>query len=618
MRRSRLPLILVVACACARAPAWQTPDAYALEGVTFAGTGFRAVELDGYGTARGPHWPLRSMPPLIAEDVPEYYRLHGAPAAFLAGSTPAADVVARVPHAWNGAVTVTASAPGWRFTGEGNARQGELRARVVSDRPLPHVVQRVAGLRLEWRASHGSGAVTLGVSRATWYVLLGEPRAPLLHTALELAAAHAQGATDEAELVAGVWSAFARRDVRRARDGRPLRYYGEYLDGAPAELRRLLLSGTGQCVAWSHLLHAAVAAHGVDAEITGVLPPEGGRIYLGPWRFHEGTRFIEAGENGVAESEPAGDDVAFLERGRGVPHARIWAPEPLPIGRLGGDDTLAYMVGRNGLAETRVDTALALPLLARGFGLEQQPAYELETGADITPRGDDMIATRQGKRFLLTGANGVLETDAAPGLRPTAGWLPVVGEGSTALRVQGALPRPWPLTDLGGDDREWGWRLTTGGNGVSQTRGAATGRGQPHAAVIGPGPNGIIDTPPGGDDRTIDVTDYLRAAPAGYAFVSGLSAWPEPGAEAQQNPWPPTEYPNHVLVRIGDRFFDPSFGRGPFASPLDWERALLAGVGVRVLRHGEALLLDGRPAHAVRRADGTRQLTRFVAMEPPH
>lgn len=597
MRRRHLTLLLLLS-ACAL-PQRSSPP-YTIESLTFTGPGFRAVELDGYGTARGPHWPFRSQPPLVAEDVPEYYRLHGPPVAYLVGSRMAADIVARVPWSWRGEVTLR----GGPFRGAGEAVDGVVRAHVIADDTLPAEVVKRARWRVSWEASFGGARVSLGTSSASLYTLLDEPKGPVLHTALEFTT---ESTKSTEKLIADVWANFSKRDVRRARDGRALKYYGEFRDGAPAELRRMLISGTGQCVAWAYLLYAALAAHGVDAAVVGVYPPEHGRLYIQPWRFIDGTRFVEAGANGVVETSAAGDDVAYIGVGRGVPHARIWTPEPLPIGRLSGDDTLAYMVGENGIAESFIDTAFALPLLARGFGLEMQRAYEV-TGS-VTPRGDDIVANG----FLLTGANGVLETERQPGMTPVREWEPVVGRGATNLRVQAALPRGWHVDHRGGDDYERDWLHTTGENGVSETRGALYGQGRPHAVAIGAGANGRIDSTPGGDDRTIDLQEF---APADY--VSPFNLWPLRGARAQHNDWPPADFPNHVLVKVDGMYYDPSYGAGPFESELAWERAQLAGVGMRVQRGDQVVRVGEDVAYAVRRQDGRTLLARYVPMRPPN
>jgi hypothetical protein len=193
----------------------------------------------------------------------------------------------------------------------------------------------------------------------------------------------------------------------------------------------------------------------------------------------------------------------------------------------------------------------------------------------------------------------------------------VIGHGSTSLNVQSALPRGWPITELGGDDREWHWLIDTGQDGVSQTLGARQGQGRAHAVVIGAGANGVIDGSPGGDDALVDLAQYLADARPGFAYVSAFNMWPLPGPGAQHNPWPPVEYPNHVLVQVGDNWYDPSYGTGPFGSVLEWERASLAAVGVRMQRAGALSRLGEQVLYAVRRSDGASQLTHTEPLPPP-
>jgi hypothetical protein len=51
-----------------------------------------------------------------------------------------------------------------------------------------------------------------------------------------------------------------------------------------------------------------------------------------------------------------------------------------------------------------------------------------------------------------------------------------------------------------------------------------------------------------------------------------------PGIPGQNNPEPPPAFHTHYIVRQGGRFYDPSYGAGPFPDPLAWEAAAIDGL----------------------------------------
>lgn len=603
--------------------------------VTFGGQGFHVVEMDGYGVARGAHWPVRAELPAVSPDLPDYYRKRGSPVSWVRGAAPEAVIEARVPAAWQGDVHVTGSSDALTFSGTGTASDGRLRAVVRSEHALPDEIAVFDSLAIHWSAAHGGDVRALGATTNPMYVLFGPPTAPLLHTPLHISSTRAAGMSDTAAIVAAVWSEFADREVRRARDGLALRYYGLLNDKAPAELRGFLISGTGQCVAWSYFLYAALGSHGIPSEIIMVSPPQLGRIYVGRWGFAEGRHFVDAGPNGVVETAAAGDDVSYFPVGTSVPGAPVFHAEPIEPVRLEGDDEWLprdcetcvggfYMSGPNGLVDTKLDPARAVPVIARGFGLENQRVYQLLEGTDpasIQLGGDDEIARHIKITYVMSGPNGILETPRQPGMRDGRAtgsrWDPVLGQGPTSIRFPTAIPLPHPLPPVAGDDLDRGWWLDSGEDGVSQTPGAHIGTGTPFVIGIGAGGNGRIDSRPAGDDRVVDLSEFLELAPAEHDYVSFRNTWPLRDEGGQSNPRPPTDYPNHVIVQVGERYYDPSYGTGPFDSQLAWEQASLAGVGQRMKRDGEFVMFNGRIQMVTRRFDGTRTLTSFGTMLPP-
>ncbi|GEM_PF-5294273 len=645
---------LLGAAGAAGTPAWggsirsaaPAAAAAAAEGlsVTFGGDGYFPVEMDGYGRASGPHWPVEAALPAISPDLPDYYRTRGAPVAYLRGATPTLTLSTPAPAGLAADAARSAAEPlsvegvgprGIRFRGAARwvpagggagAPAPRLVAEVRAEKPLPDTTDAFPTFDIAWSVLQGKDKrrLSLGTSRSSLYVLRDRPIGPLLHTPVHLAATRARGVTDPAEATRRIWEPFARRDVRRVRDDLRLTYYGFPNDSAPAELRRMLVSGTGQCVAWSYLLYAALGSQGIASEVTLIAPPQRGRIYVGDWRFFEGRRFIDTGENGVAETPVQGDDVALILPGKGQPYARLWTASLLAVGNLQGDDTGKYSVGPNGIADTAIDTGTAICLIPRGFGLENQRAYMLKPGADpatVRLGGDDTLVRQINTTYVLTGPNGILETEWQPSMqegRATgANWEPVIGRGATGIRVESALPRAGAVPRPGGDDRAGPWWVDTGADGVSQTEGASRGRGAPFTIAVAPGPNGVLDTVPKGDDQVRDLSEYLDLAPPGYDFVNRFSLWPPATTPAQNNDNPPPDYPNHMILKAGDRYYDPSYGKGPFATPLDWERASLAGVGVRIQKQGENVRFQDRIVMVVRRSDGKTPLTSFLKTLPP-
>src|SRR5690606_24236638 len=244
----------LVGCAVLSSPA-HTPRTGELVALTFHGPGFHPVEMDGYGLARGPHFPVRAELPLVSPDLPRYYLENGAPIAYLRGSRPEATLEAAGPEDWSGDVAVHGVGEGWRLDGAGIAEHGRLRATVRASEPLPDAIDLVERFTIDWTAEHRGNRLAIGRSANSLYVLRAPPTSPLVHTPLHIAATNARGVQDEDSIVARIWHEFTDREVRRVRDGRVLRYYGEWNDKAPAELRRMLVGGTGQCVAWSYLLY---------------------------------------------------------------------------------------------------------------------------------------------------------------------------------------------------------------------------------------------------------------------------------------------------------------------------------------------------------------------------
>lgn len=63
-----------------------------------------------------------------------------------------------------------------------------------------------------------------------------------------------------------------------------------------------------------------------------------------------------------------------------------------------------------------------------------------------------------------------------------------------------------------------------------------------------------------------------------FTHVMGTECVELPGIPGQNNPNPPPAFFNHFIVRHGGRFYDPSYGAGPFADQVSWEAAAIDGL----------------------------------------
>ena len=55
----------------------------------------------------------------------------------------------------------------------------------------------------------------------------------------------------------------------------------------------------------------------------------------------------------------------------------------------------------------------------------------------------------------------------------------------------------------------------------------------------------------------------------------------KPGIPGQNNANPKSTFANHIVVEIGGKIYDPSYGTGPFNNLLAWEDASVAGFTMR-------------------------------------
>ncbi|MCK0130828.1 hypothetical protein MWU59_04845 [Flavobacteriaceae bacterium F08102] len=561
--------------------------------IRFEGSGFYPVELDGYGVVKDVHWPVVPEYPYSSPTIPTYYINHGSPVAYLRNSKPSIQVKAQLASSITGKGELIGKSDHLRFKGKAAITNGFLSAFVVSDNRLPDHIASWEDEEIEWILTVNDSKYNLGKSKNSIYILLDQPIMSLLHTPLKIASMAGKGLTDKKQIVDRVWQRFRDQQVTRARDQYPLMYYGLYKDKAPAELRRMLMAGSGQCVAWAYLLYATLGTQGIQSQIILVAPPGRGRLFIKNWNFIEGTQFINTGKNGVNETGLSGDDIAIIPKGHGRPFSKIWVSGFSKTKSLTLDDKGLYETGPNGIVDTKISSEEAIPLIPYKFGLPNQRLYVLKKkrfSRKVKLGGDDLIVNQLNNTYVLSGPNGIVETphqkifregvDGKP--HPFISWHPKIGVGATHINFTYAMPKPLNVPKVSGDDIKESWWINSGENGISDTPGANYQKGAPFSIAVQAGPDEKINSQTGGDDEFVDIKDLMKNAPNGYKYINTFNMYPVPGVKGQNNSSPPTDYPNHVIVQIGDAYYDPSYGTGPFNTQHEWEKASLAGVGQQI------------------------------------
>ena len=625
--------------------------------IGFGGEGYQVVELDGYGAALNAQWTATERPfldanPMLSPETPTWYQEHGAPVAYVRASVPSLSVEVAVPADAAGTLRVRGEGTlvlgdetlQLVFEGEGEPDAGALTAQVAAVGPLPDRID-AGTLTITWSvvpAAGGFEPAAAGTSTTSIYLLYAGPLQymPMLHTPVALSCEAARGSDGNQAIVDAVWSRFAAGQVYRARDGWPLQYYGQHHD-APGDLRPLLVTGAGQCTTWAYLMYCALGAHGVASEVTGVFPDSGvGRIFVGPWRTLGGAEFVTTGADGVCDSAAQGDDEQAIPVGQGRPYTKVLAAATPAAGVLSGDDVILTrlgspsdpqgevkypLAGPNGIVETPI-TAYGgryLPTLPLGFGLAQQRAYVVTGNVpDVVLGGDDVIVRQLTTLYVLTGRNGILETGPQSAIRDTGpGVYHIdVGKGSIATTFFTAIPifeLPAALVAAGDDRIQDGFWVDAGPDGIADTTAVGgsvqvlpVGQGAPGVPCVGPGPDGVLDTVPSGDDGTVSIAAILALAPAGFIYVDDVNLWPLDNGGGQVASAPPPDFPNHVILSVGGVLYDPSYAAGPFATHEAWEAASLSASGTIVKDASNNVLGIA--------AKTTPPLTRLNPMLPPN
>lgn len=598
--------------------------------IKFEGSGFYPVELDGFGVVNNSHWPVVADYPNSSPILPEYYKNHGSPVAYLRNSIPRVKVKGQIEESISGEAFLTGISEHLKFEGKAEVIDGYISAVVKSISKLPNHITSWEDEKIVWILKINDRNFNLGQSINSIYVLRDKPIMALLHTPLKIASDAGDGLIDKKMITELIWQRFHNKQITRARDQHPLMYYGLYEDKAPAELRRMLVAGSGQCVAWSYLLYATLGTQGIESQIILVAPPGRGRLFVKNWKFIEGTQFIHTGKNGINETKLSGDDIAIIPEGQGRPYSKIWISKSFKIVEQEFDDEGLYKTGPNGIVDTDISSEEAIPLIPYKFGLPNQRLYALknsESSEKIRLGGDDIIVNQINNTYVLSGPNGITETeyqnifqegvDGKP--HPHISWHPKKGVGATHVKFTYAAPKVSELPKVGGDDIKKDWWINSGKNGISDTPGANFQKGKPYSTAIQAGPDGIINSQIGGDDEFIDLSDLMKNAPEGYKFIKTFNMYPVPGVEGQNNDSPPTDYPNHVIVQVADSYFDPSYGTGPFETQHEWEKASLEGVGQQIRDvNGEFIRFNEKIMFYVKPVQDDELVTKFIKTLNPN
>lgn len=209
------------------------------------------------------------------------------PVAFTRATKPTLDAEfafrrATAPHNYTitGKTTVAGVQLTWTGVAAGGGGKVLKIAGITSDNALPDEVLFVEPMRIVWEATAGRHRIPLGTSSHNLYTTLRDPTDTVYFTLLHFTSHDAFGATTEADTVAGLWSEYTDRVVRRrgfvARSGqlRPngtrLSYWGPLaLCGAAGSGVADLLArpGGGRCDQWGPFLANNLAMEGIASTV---------------------------------------------------------------------------------------------------------------------------------------------------------------------------------------------------------------------------------------------------------------------------------------------------------------------------------------------------------------
>lgn len=170
-------------------------------------------------------------------------------------------------------VTVRAVGPdSYGFETEATLNGSNLQLQEVqSTEALPDVIDFHDPMVLEWQVSPDGGTIRLGgaQSRNRTYVTRDVPNTgSRFYTLLHNSCRDADGLTDEAQVIAAIWSDFTDLEVYRVdptgkTQGTKLTYYGSW-SCQHYSTAHLLEHGDGQCGAWAKFFIDEMGAQGIN------------------------------------------------------------------------------------------------------------------------------------------------------------------------------------------------------------------------------------------------------------------------------------------------------------------------------------------------------------------
>lgn len=272
LRRPRLRWFVALTLLLAAPVAWGGSADYSgsVSRIEFSGSGLIALKSDptlaAPVAAIAPQWD-RGQPPLAL--------------AYVSGSTPAAAVTLTIPcNTFPSSVMVRGDGPdGIEFPATtltpsvagGFATLSYPRHSAL--RPFERgMVCSYEPFVVSWQVSFDGGMrwSTVAESSCTIYLTLNQPVRDdpsagyaQFESLFRISCRAANGATSDADVIAGVWSELADRVVR-TKSGDTLAYYRTKLSESEITTGGLLLTKSGMCFAWAHLLIDLLRVQGIQ------------------------------------------------------------------------------------------------------------------------------------------------------------------------------------------------------------------------------------------------------------------------------------------------------------------------------------------------------------------
>lgn len=366
---------------------------------------------DGQTLYQAPQWQDNSTPRDgdVTDDGDHKY-----PVAFVRGATIKASAAFVIPAGFSQmSIQVKGDGPGsydFPATTASATTSGSETTIQVSDiacsTALENKVDIFDPFEVEWSLSFDGGQTwsAIGKTQTQVYATLETPlttRTDLFHTMLHIGCTGAKETTDSNAAIAGIWSEFEDRSVKRV-DKTLLTYWKNWSEllvtGNRAEL--LLADADGQCSSWADLLIKTVWALGID-------PPNTNRVVVENYAGAENVILIKNWQFTNPETEGNSDGssqylnyaVSFNELLKNNQYSWLFAPENVRdsagIEGQGNLDPLSLFTGH---VIAKIEGKLYDPSYGRAYNdqyaIEHESiagyAYVKPTTVDETITGTDL------------------------------------------------------------------------------------------------------------------------------------------------------------------------------------------------------------------------------------